>query len=68
MRKKKAENEAFIEKEKNKNKQNQDFYDLIIYFNSFEQLKKEGWTANFTISGKKNLINVLKEKILLSEL
>lgn len=53
MRKKKAENEAFIEKEKNKNKQNQDFYDLIIYFNSFEQLKKEGWTANFTISGKK---------------
>lgn len=60
--KKKAENEAFIEKEKNKNKQNQDFYDLIIYFNSFEQLKKEGWTANFTISGKKKFDKCIKGK------
>ena len=60
--KKKTKNEAFIEKEKNKNKQNQDFYDLIIYFNSFEQLKKEGWTANFTISGKKKFDKCIKGK------
>ena len=30
---------------------NSDNYDMILNFNSFEQLKTNGWTANFSIAG-----------------
>ena len=33
--------------------ENSNYYDMILDFNSFEQLKNKGWTANFTLEGKK---------------
>ena len=47
------EMKRFIEEEKKKNREAQEFYDLVLDFNSFEQLKKDGWNANFTKIGKK---------------
>ena len=47
------EMKIFKEEEKKKNREAQDFYDLVLDFNSFEQLKKDGWNANFTRMGKK---------------
>ena len=49
------------EKEKQKNREAKDFYDCILDFSSFEQLKKEGWNANFTKLGKKKFEKCIKE-------
>ena len=35
-------------------------YDLILNFNSFEQLKHNGWTANFSVEGKKKYDQAIK--------
>ena len=51
----------FIEEEEKKNREAQDFYDVILNFSSFEQLKKEGWNANFTKLGKKKFDKCIKE-------
>lgn len=51
----------FIEKENQKNREAQDFYDVILDFSSFEQLKKEGWNAIFTKLGKKKFEKCKKE-------
>ena len=51
----------FIEEEEKKNREAQDFYDVILDFSSFEQLKKEGWNANFTKLGKKKFDKCIKE-------
>ena len=51
----------FIEEEKKKNREAQDFYDLVLDFNSFEQLKKDGWNANFTRMGKKKFDKCISE-------
>ena len=37
-----------------------EFYDMILDFNSFEQLKRGGWTAKFTKQGKINYDNCIK--------
>ena len=42
------------------NEKSNDFYDMILDFNSFEQLKKNGWTAKFTKEGKKNYDHCIK--------
>jgi len=44
--------EFFIEKQS-------EHYDMILDFTSFNQLKHEGWTANFTPEGHKKYINSL---------
>ena len=36
-------------------------YDMILNFNSFEQLRQNGWTANFTIEGKNKYDNSINE-------
>ena len=46
--------EFFTNKESN-------YYDMILNFNSFEQLRKNGWTANFTIEGKKKYDKCINE-------
>jgi hypothetical protein len=46
--------------EKNENN-NENFYDMILDFNSFEQLKVEGWNAIFTESGKQKFDKSTKE-------
>ncbi len=51
----------FLEEEKKKNREAQDFYDLVLDFNSFEQLKKDGWNANFTKIGKKKYDKCISE-------
>ena len=53
-------NEVKIDPKKEKEKSN-DFYDMILDFNSFEQLKKGGWTAKFTKQGKINYDNCIKQ-------
>ena len=55
------EMKIFIEEEKKKNREAQDFYDLVLDFNSFEQLKKDGWNANFTRMGKKKFDKCISE-------
>ena len=35
-------------------------YDMILNFVTFEQLNKDGWTANFTIEGKKKYDNSIE--------
>ena len=51
----------FLEEENKKNREEQDFYDLVLDFNSFEQLKKDGWNANFTKMGKKKYDKCINE-------
>ena len=46
--------------EKNENNK-ENFYDMILDFNSFEQLKVEGWNAIFTESGKQKFDKSTKE-------
>ena len=55
------EKKIFEEEEKKKNREAQDFYDLVLDFNSFEQLKKDGWNANFTRMGKKKFDKCISE-------
>ena len=55
------EMKIFLEEEKKKNREAQDFYDLVLDFNSFEQLKKDGWNANFTKIGKKKYDKCISE-------
>ena len=57
----KEHKKRFIEEEDKKNREAQDFYDVILNFSSFEQLKKEGWNANFTKLGKKKFDKCIKE-------
>ena len=38
-----------------------DNYDMILNFNSFEQLRKDGWTANFSIGGYKKYLHSSKD-------
>ena len=52
----------FKEEEDKKNREAQDFYDMILDFNSFEQLKSDGWNAYFTKLGKKKYDKCLNEK------
>ena len=62
--KEKEEKRKFLEEEKKKKKKNEDFYDMILHFNSFEQLKKDGWIASFTKEGKNKYDKCIsKEKI-----
>ena len=56
------EKKRIEEEEKKKNSENRDFYDMILEFTSFEQLKKEGWKAKFTKNGKKKYDRCLNEK------
>ena len=45
---------------------NSDSYDMILNFDSFEQLKKQGWTANFSPDGwKKYQASILSENIII---
>ena len=60
--KKEEEMNKFVEEEKKKNRQSEEFYDMILYFNSFEQLKKDGWDAKFTKFGKKKYDKCINEK------
>ena len=48
----KEKKQRFKEEDK-KNREAQEFYDMILDFNSFEQLKKDGWNACFTKLKKK---------------
>ena len=57
LRQKKIEEE---EKEKKKN----EFYDMVLDFNSFEQLKKDGWNSEFTEIGKKKYDNCKDKKVI----
>jgi len=38
-----------------------DNYDMILNFNSFEQLRKDGWTANFSIGGYEKYLRSSKQ-------
>lgn len=49
LKKIKEEEEKKGEKEKDEN----DFYDMVLNFHSFEQLNKDGWNSEFTEIGKK---------------
>ena len=49
LKKIKEEEKKKGEKEKDEN----DFYDMVLNFHSFEQLKKDGWNSEFTEIGKK---------------
>ena len=45
---------------------NQNYYDMILNFESFEQLKKQGWTANFSLEGwKKYQTSINSENIII---
>ena len=45
---------------------NSDCYDMILNFESFEQLKKQGWTANFSLEGwKKYQTSINSENIII---
>jgi hypothetical protein len=48
--------EFFIEKQS-------EHYDMILDFTSFNQLKNEGWTANFTPEGYKKYLNSKEQNI-----
>ena len=37
-------------------------YDMILNFYSFDQLNKDGWTANFSIEGEKKYLKSIKEE------
>jgi len=41
---------------------NSDNYDMILDFNSFEQLKKDGWTANFSKEGYNKYLKSFKNE------
>ena len=51
--KKKEEQKRLEEQELKKRNDIENFYDLIIHFHSFEQLKSDGWDASFTKEGKR---------------
>lgn len=41
---------------------NSDNYDMILNFNSFEQLRKGGWTANFSLEGYQKYLHSFQEE------
>ena len=51
--KRKEEQKRLEEQELKKRNDIENFYDLIIHFHSFEQLRKDGWEASFTKEGKR---------------
>ena len=57
-----AENQKFIEEQNKEKRGIEEFYDMILYFDSFEQLKKDGWNAKFTKLGKKKFEKCLDNK------
>ena len=60
-KRRKDEQKRLEEEERKKQNDLENFYDLILHFNSFEQLKKEGWKACFTKLGKERYDKCINE-------
>ena len=64
---KKEKNDEIFEEDQNPlyeeifTNEESNYYDMILNFNSFEQLKKDGWISYFSIDGKKKYDKCIKE-------